>query len=60
MTSHRPYREALSEEEALRHIEEGRGVLFDAKVVDACLALFRQGRFRFNRPPLDASSDGRI
>ena len=44
MASHRPYRAALGLDAALTHIQDARGRLFDADVVDACLDLFRTGR----------------
>ncbi|NLZ44751.1 MAG: HD-GYP domain-containing protein [Clostridia bacterium] len=43
MASHRPYRPALSIEEALTEIEKNRGVLYDPAVADACLRLFAGG-----------------
>jgi len=46
MASHRPYRPAHGIETALREIEAGRGRLYDADVVDACLALFREKGYR--------------
>jgi putative nucleotidyltransferase with HDIG domain/PAS domain S-box-containing protein len=45
MASHRPYRAALGVEAALKEVEAGKGVKYDAAVVDACLAVFRDGRF---------------
>ncbi|HEX9017023.1 MAG TPA: PAS domain S-box protein [Chloroflexota bacterium] len=36
MSSHRPYRPALGFPAALQEIQSGRGVLYDAAVVDAC------------------------
>jgi len=42
MASHRPYRPALGIEDALEDIEKNKGVLYDEKVVDACLKLFRE------------------
>ncbi len=47
ITSHRPYRVALSIEVALAEIEKNRGRLYDPAVVDACLRLFRENRFSF-------------
>ncbi len=41
MASHRPYRAALGIDIALREIEKGKGELYDAEVVEACLSLFR-------------------
>jgi PAS domain S-box-containing protein len=45
MMSHRPYRPALGLEAALAEIERGAGVLYDAEVSRACVALFREGGF---------------
>lgn len=42
IASHRPYRPALGTERALEEIEQNRGILYDAQVVDACLRLFRE------------------
>jgi PAS domain S-box-containing protein/putative nucleotidyltransferase with HDIG domain len=39
VSSHRPYRPALGLDRAMDIIVEGRGTLYDAKVVDACLEL---------------------
>jgi PAS domain S-box-containing protein len=47
MMSHRPYRPALAEEEALTEIAEGAGTRYDADVAAACLELFRNG-FEFS------------
>lgn len=47
MSSHRPYRAALGVEAALKEIELGRGSVYDATVVDACLRLFAEKRFAF-------------
>jgi HD-GYP domain-containing protein (c-di-GMP phosphodiesterase class II) len=49
--SHRPYRPGLGRDEALDEITRQRGVLFDPRVVDACLALFRSGRFHYHASP---------
>ena len=45
MASHRPYRPAVGLGAALAEIERQRGTLFDPQVVDACLHMFREGRF---------------
>jgi HD-GYP domain-containing protein (c-di-GMP phosphodiesterase class II) len=37
MTTDRPYRRALSTEEAFRRLEEAAGSQFDPRVVDVCL-----------------------
>ena len=47
MSSHRPYRPSLGMELALKEIERGRGSAYDPAVADACLKLFREGRFAF-------------
>jgi len=49
MTYHRPYRPALGVQAALDEIASLRGARLDAEVVDACLALFREGE-----NPMDA------
>lgn len=46
IASHRPYRPSLGIEAALAEIEKGRGALFDAAAVDACLRLFRERNFQ--------------
>ena len=45
MSTHRPYRPALSVEAALEEIVGKRGVLYEAEVVDACVKLFRQKNY---------------
>ncbi|MQY57638.1 PAS domain S-box protein [bacterium] len=47
MASHRPYRAALGIEKALEEISKNKGVLYDAKAVDACLKLFNEKDFKF-------------
>jgi PAS domain S-box-containing protein/putative nucleotidyltransferase with HDIG domain len=47
MASHRPYRAALGIDKALAEISQNKGVLYDSKVVDACLTLFRDKKFKF-------------
>jgi HD-GYP domain-containing protein (c-di-GMP phosphodiesterase class II) len=42
MASHRPYRAALGIDKALEEIQINRGILYDPKVVDACLKLFNE------------------
>jgi PAS domain S-box-containing protein/putative nucleotidyltransferase with HDIG domain len=42
MSTHRPYRPALGTDAALEEIEKNRGILYDFKVADACLRLFRE------------------
>ena len=45
MMSHRPYRAALGQAAAIAEIVRGRGVQYDASVVDACLAIARRPGF---------------
>ncbi len=47
MASHRPYRAGLGIDFALEEIEKNKGILYDAKIVDACARLFREKGFRF-------------
>jgi PAS domain S-box-containing protein/putative nucleotidyltransferase with HDIG domain len=47
MASHRPYRPALGIDKALEEISKNKGKLYDPDVVDACLELFKSGRFEF-------------
>jgi len=42
ISSHRPYRPALGLKNAIQEIVDKRGVLYDADVVDSCLALFQK------------------
>jgi len=43
----RPYRPALGLERSLEEIRKGRGIRYDTRAVDACIRLFREGRFDF-------------
>jgi putative nucleotidyltransferase with HDIG domain len=45
----RPYRPALGIEKGLEEIRKGRGIRYDTRVVDACIKLFREGRFSFKK-----------
>jgi PAS domain S-box-containing protein len=47
IASHRPYRPALGIDAALEEISRNRGILFDEKVVDACLKVFKEKGFIF-------------
>ncbi|MDO9567613.1 MAG: PAS domain S-box protein [Candidatus Desulfaltia sp.] len=49
MASHRPYRPSLGIEKALEEIEKNRGTLYDTGAVDACLRLFREKRYQFEK-----------
>jgi HD-GYP domain-containing protein (c-di-GMP phosphodiesterase class II) len=45
MASHRPYRPSLGINAALEEISKNSGILYDQDVVEACLRLFREGRY---------------
>ena len=49
MASHRPYRPALGIDKALAEISQKRGSLYDPAVVDACLKLFTEKKFKFQQ-----------
>jgi len=46
IASHRPYRPARGIEAALSEIEQNKGVLYDASVVDACVKLFKEKAYK--------------
>jgi PAS domain S-box-containing protein len=46
MASHRPYRPALGIDAALNEIEQNKGILYDAEVVEVCLKLFKEKGFK--------------
>jgi PAS domain S-box-containing protein len=48
MSSHRPYRPSLGIHAALDEISKNKGVIYDSKVVTACLELFEKDGFRFS------------
>ncbi len=45
MSSYRPYRPALGIDAALEEIDKNRNTLYDSRVVDACLILFRERHY---------------
>ena len=47
MSSHRPYRPSKGIDKALEEISKNRRTLYDSKVVDACIKLFKQKGFQF-------------
>ncbi len=47
MSSHRPYRPALGIDRALEEISQNKGIFYDPEVVDACLRLFKEKRYKF-------------
>lgn len=46
MSSHRPYRLGLGIDAALAELEQGKGLKYDADVVDACLTLFKVNGYK--------------
>jgi response regulator RpfG family c-di-GMP phosphodiesterase len=47
MASHRPYRPSVGTHQALEEISQHRNVLYDRRVVDACLSLFYEKGYTF-------------
>lgn len=47
IASHRPYRPALTLEEAIKDISENSGILYDKKVVEACIKVIREEKYVF-------------
>jgi HD-GYP domain-containing protein (c-di-GMP phosphodiesterase class II) len=47
MAPHRPYRPALGIDKALEEISKNREILYDSDVVDACLSVFAEKKFKF-------------
>jgi HD-GYP domain-containing protein (c-di-GMP phosphodiesterase class II) len=48
MTSDRPWRKALSVDDALDQLRKDRGVKFDAYVVDSCIELYTKQKYRLD------------
>jgi PAS domain S-box-containing protein/putative nucleotidyltransferase with HDIG domain len=47
ISSHRPYRPALGIEEALEEIIKNKGILYEPKIVDICIRLFKEKDYTF-------------
>lgn len=47
MSLNRPHRQALQGKEAIEEITSKQGTLYDAKVVETCIKLFKKGKFKF-------------
>jgi HD-GYP domain-containing protein (c-di-GMP phosphodiesterase class II) len=47
MLSHRPYRAALSKDMTMKEITDNKNILYDEKVVNACVKLFKTSNFKF-------------
>jgi len=48
MVNHRPYRPSLGVDMAMKEITQGKGVLYDVRVVDTCVRLFTEQGFQFD------------
>jgi diguanylate cyclase (GGDEF)-like protein/putative nucleotidyltransferase with HDIG domain/PAS domain S-box-containing protein len=59
VAARRPYRAALGVEAAFQALEEGRGTLYDPRVVDACIHLVREGRISLSRTAHDGTETSR-
>ena len=46
-SSNRPYRPAFGIDIALNELTRNRGILYEAEIVDVCLKLFKEKRFKF-------------
>jgi HD-GYP domain-containing protein (c-di-GMP phosphodiesterase class II) len=57
IVSHRPYRPALNIEEALTELRAGRGIAYDATVVDAGLSFLADVNGEWHRAHLEGISD---
>ena len=55
METHRPYRPSLGREAALREITTHRGTLYDPDVVDTCISLLKDERFKYATGPVELS-----
>ena len=49
MASHRPYRQALGLDMALEEISKNKGTIYDTDAVNACLKVFREEGFKFEK-----------
>ncbi len=58
MSSHQPYRAARGLDKALEEISQNRGALYDPGAVGACLKLFKQKGFKFERETKDRDQVG--
>lgn len=47
MTSNRPYRMALTQEEAFRELRDGAGTQFDPSIVESFIAMIKRGTLRY-------------
>jgi putative two-component system response regulator len=47
MASYRPYRPARGLDKALEEVSQNKGILYDTEVVDVCLKLFAEEKFKF-------------
>ena len=57
IASHRPYREALGLDFAVKEIVANRGILYDSQVVDACIQIIEDEEFIFDEDKKNLSRD---
>jgi len=50
MCSHRPYRQSLGIVRALEEIEKNKGRLYDERIAEICLELFREKGYSLTEP----------
>jgi len=48
MSSHRPYRPAIGIDRALEEISRNKGILYDPNMVDVCVKIFTDKKFKFD------------
>jgi len=47
MASHRPYRPSLGKDQAFEEMKKNKAILYDSRVVDACIKLYEQDKLLF-------------
>ena len=58
MASHRPYRPSIGMDKALEEIAINKGILYDPRVADACLNIFKAKGFQF--PARGSALNGQV
>jgi putative two-component system response regulator len=54
MSSHRPYRPALGLDKAIDEVSRNKGILYEPRVVDACLETLRKGEVNLDQTIFEA------
>lgn len=47
ISAHRPYRPSLGLEKGIEEIKRGKGIIYDEKIVDACISVLVESNFTF-------------